>query len=109
MQVVDNLLVIHNLDESTSQLYDLKLEDWFLPLLGESYRMEYGPANKNKYISEMLQKEEDAISNNLPQARDSISASPLATSQEMPAAKEGAESTRPETTLIDTSTSLASS
>ena len=85
MQVVDNLLVIHNLDEGTSQLYDLKLEDWYLPLLADSYRMEYGPANKNKYISEMLQKEEDAITNNLGQSRDTISASSLAVSQEVPA------------------------
>jgi hypothetical protein len=28
MQVVDNLLVLHNLDERTTQIYDLKLADY---------------------------------------------------------------------------------
>ena len=54
MQVVDNLLVVHNLDMNATQLFDLKLEDWYQPLLSDSYRVEYGPANKGKYISEML-------------------------------------------------------
>ena len=28
LQVVDNLVVVHNLDEQSSQLYDLKLTDY---------------------------------------------------------------------------------
>jgi hypothetical protein len=62
MQVVDNLLVLHNMDECTTQLYDLKLEDWFEPMLFESYRINYGPVNKGKFISDILLKEEESIS-----------------------------------------------
>ncbi len=61
MQIVDNLLVVHNIDDSSSQLYDLKLEDWFKPLLREGLRVEYGPVLKGKYITDLLQKEETKI------------------------------------------------
>lgn len=75
MQVVDNLLVVHNLDENATQLYDLKLEDWFEPMMVDSYRVDYGPVNKGKFISDMLQKEEENITTALNSVRDSLRAS----------------------------------
>lgn len=33
MQIVDGLVVVHNLDERVTQLYDPKLRDYHLPLL----------------------------------------------------------------------------
>lgn len=35
MQVVDNLLLVHDMDAKTSQLYDLKLPDYSVGLLAE--------------------------------------------------------------------------
>ncbi|CDW82519.1 UNKNOWN [Stylonychia lemnae] len=58
MQTIDNLLVIHNMDTRATQIYDLKLEDWNIPLLSEDVKIEYGLVNKGKYLSDMLQKEE---------------------------------------------------
>ena len=65
MQVIDNLLVIHNIDSRSTQLYDLKLEDWHIPLMHEDARVvEYGSIMKKngstKYLSECLAKDEKA-------------------------------------------------
>lgn len=37
MQIVDNLLLVHNLTAKTSQLWDLKLPDYHIPLIPEKY------------------------------------------------------------------------
>lgn len=31
MQVIDNLIVVHNMDEKSTQMYDLRI-DYYLPL-----------------------------------------------------------------------------
>lgn len=48
MQVVENLLVLHNLDEQTTQCYDLKLgsSEYSEALLKEGLTMDVGKANQ---------------------------------------------------------------
>ena len=61
MQVVENLLVVHNLDEGTSQAYDLKLgsTDYNEPLLlGDGVVVGHGKAKKGVTIMELIAKEE---------------------------------------------------
>ena len=73
MQVLDNLLVIHNLDAKRTQIYDLKLEDWSQPLLkvepmGHASNdiehtlnnpvLNYSSVYKGKYLADLLAKEE---------------------------------------------------
>eukprot|EP00347_Sterkiella_histriomuscorum_P024036 403332528 len=87
MQVVDNLLVIHNLDSKSSQIYDLKLENWNVPLLSPDIPnvVEYGPTQKGRYISDLLAKEEmryqEFLSNGLQGSLASVNMSMISQSR----------------------------
>ena len=54
MQVVDSLLVIHNLDDKSSQAYDLRLPDYHIGILDENLEVNKRPAQKGFYISDMI-------------------------------------------------------
>lgn len=58
MQVIDNLLVVHNIDQRVTQIYDLKLEDWNVPLLIDDIKVEIQPALKGLYLTDLLAKDE---------------------------------------------------
>ena len=60
MQVIDSLLVVHNLDESTSQVWDVRLggTDWNIGLLKEGVTVDPAKATSGKYLMEMIEKDE---------------------------------------------------
>jgi hypothetical protein len=53
LQVVENLLLVHNLDEHTVQAWDLKLgsTDYNDPLLLENLTIPLHKANQGKYLA----------------------------------------------------------
>jgi hypothetical protein len=59
MQVVDSMLVIHNLDEKTSQLFDVKLLDYFKGVVHEVAEVEMELANKGLFLSDLIMKDND--------------------------------------------------
>jgi hypothetical protein len=60
MQVVDSLLVVHNLDEATSQVWDVRLggTDWNVALLKDGVSVDLAKAASGKYLIEMIEKDE---------------------------------------------------
>ena len=64
MQVVENLLVVHNIDEQTSQAYDLKLgsADYNEALRVELCTVDSERACKGKYIADFIGKDEKKTS-----------------------------------------------
>ena len=62
MQVIDNLLVVHNMERKSSQLYDLKLADYNTPILSNdsSYPVSTRFARMEPlvYMSDLLLAEE---------------------------------------------------
>jgi hypothetical protein len=53
MQLIDNLLVVHNLDEKSTQLYDLKIQDYASPLIGPHLNVDGSLASKGLFVSQL--------------------------------------------------------
>ena len=60
MQIVDSLLVVHNLDEHMSQLWDLRVgtPDWNLGLLKDSVSVDTSKVISGKYLMDFIEKDE---------------------------------------------------
>lgn len=56
MQIIDNLLVVHNLDSKSSQIYDFKIVDYATPLLKAGLQVD--SSTLGKYVSDMFLPEE---------------------------------------------------
>ena len=56
MQVIDNLLVIHDLDSRSTQVYDFKIVDYSVPLLRPNLRVDL--SHSDRYISDFFLPEE---------------------------------------------------
>lgn len=59
LSIVDQLVAIHNLDEKTSQLFDLKITEYFTPLLQPNLTIDTRSV-QTKYLSESFLPEEVA-------------------------------------------------
>jgi len=61
MQVVDSLLVVHNLDEHSSQVFDIKVNtaEWNLGLLKDGVGVDLTKATAGKYLMEFIEKDEE--------------------------------------------------
>ena len=57
MQIVDNLLVVHNIDQKSSLIYDIKLAEYSLPICVENLDLET-QFIEDKYHSDLFLKEE---------------------------------------------------
>jgi len=58
MQIVDNALLLHNIDEKSSQVYDFKIADYASPLLGPNLEVDSTFAMKGAYLSDLIFAEE---------------------------------------------------
>ena len=58
MQVIDNLLVVHNLDEKASQLYDFKIADYTSALVGPNLDVDSSFVHEGAYCSDLIFPEE---------------------------------------------------
>jgi len=58
MQVVDNLLVLHNLDSKDSQVYDFRVNDYNRPMLKRNLEVDSALVNKGAYMSDVVFAEE---------------------------------------------------
>ena len=58
MQVIDNILIVHNIDDKVSQLYDVKLQDYYLPLIIDGCTIDETTLQKNLFLSDLIFKEE---------------------------------------------------
>ena len=58
MQIIDNTLVVHNLDEKSSQVYDFKIADYASPLLGPNLEVDTSFVLKGAYVSDLIFPEE---------------------------------------------------
>ena len=56
MQVIDNLLVIHNLDSRSTQVYDFKIVDYNIPLLKPNLRVDL--SSSERFLSDLFLPEE---------------------------------------------------
>eukprot|EP00347_Sterkiella_histriomuscorum_P007368 403349210 len=54
----DSLLVLHNIDDKSSQVYDMKLNDYHVPLLNDNLEVNTRPARKGFYLTDMIYAEE---------------------------------------------------
>ena len=61
MQIVDSLLVVHNLDEHSTQIFDIKINtaEWNLGLLKEGVAVDLAEAAAGKYLMELIEKDEE--------------------------------------------------
>ena len=66
LQVIDNLLVVHNLDTKSTNLYDFKIVDYHIPLLKPNLRAD--TSLSDQYISDLFLPEE------IPAKDDSVDA-----------------------------------
>jgi hypothetical protein len=64
MQILDSLLVVHNLDEQVSQLWDLRvgLPDWHVGLLKEGVTVDTSKVIKGRYLMDLIEKDETKAS-----------------------------------------------
>lgn len=58
MQVIDNLLVIHNLDSRSTQVYDFKIVDYNIPLFKPNLRVDL--SSSERFLSDLFLPEEIA-------------------------------------------------
>lgn len=56
MQVIDNLLVIHNLDSRSTQVYDFKIVDYNIPMLKPNLRVDL--SSSERFLSDLFLPEE---------------------------------------------------
>ena len=60
MQVVDGLIVVHNMDEGDSQMWDLRISgpEWTKGLLKEGVSVDVQKAVQGRYLMEVIEKKE---------------------------------------------------
>ena len=58
MQIIDNALVVHNLDEKASQMFDFKIADYASPLIGPHLEVDTAFVAKGAYLSDLIFPEE---------------------------------------------------
>lgn len=58
MQIIDNALVLHNMDEKSSQIYDFKIADYASPLINSNLEVDSSFAMKGAYVSDLIFPEE---------------------------------------------------
>lgn len=58
MQIIDNALVVHNMDEKSSQIYDFKIADYASPLINSNLEVDSSFAMKGAYVSDLIFPEE---------------------------------------------------
>lgn len=58
MQIVDNALIVHNLDEKSSQLYDFKIADYASPLMNANLEVDSSFIGRAAYMSDLIFPEE---------------------------------------------------
>lgn len=59
MQIIDNLIVIHDIDNHSSQAFDLRLQDAYtMPLLRPNLQTDLTPLLQNKFASDLFLAEE---------------------------------------------------
>lgn len=58
MQVIDNLLIVHNLDNKDSQIYDFKIQDYSRPLILNNLNINTSLAEKDAFLSDVVFTEE---------------------------------------------------
>lgn len=61
MQVVDNLLVVHNLDNKDSQIYDFKIQDYSRPLIQNNLNINTSFVDKDAFMSDVVFPEEREV------------------------------------------------
>lgn len=56
MQIIDNLLVVHNMDEQKTLLYDMKLTDFQVPLTGSDNHttVDYSKIAQDLFASDLI-------------------------------------------------------
>ena len=62
MQIIDNLLVVHNLDEKATQIYDFKIQEYSNPLIGPNLNVDTSLASRNIYVSQNASPEDKGAS-----------------------------------------------
>lgn len=84
MQIIDNLIVIHNMDEQASQIYDFKLVDYNAPILLENCAVNVKPAMRGVTISDVIWHEEKHSEEEIvkPFGKESSDTDPLLQSKE---------------------------
>ena len=58
MQIIDNTLVIHNMDEKSSQIYDFKIQDYGSPLIESNLEVDTSFAQRGAYFSDLFFQED---------------------------------------------------
>jgi len=58
MQIIDNTLVVHNLDDKSSQIYDFKIADYASPLISPNLEIDSSYVMKGAYFSDLIFPEE---------------------------------------------------
>ena len=58
MQIIDNTLVVHNLDDKSSQIYDFKIADYASSLLVPNLEVDSSFVMKGAYYSDLIFPEE---------------------------------------------------
>ena len=58
IQIIDNTLVVHNLDEKSSQIYDFKIADYASPLTSSNLDVDLTFIGKGAYMSDLIFPEE---------------------------------------------------
>mmetsp|Transcript_69261 Transcript_69261/g.96042 ORF Transcript_69261/g.96042 Transcript_69261/m.96042 type:complete len:139 (+) Transcript_69261:1057-1473(+) len=58
MQVIDNLLVVHNMDNKDSQIYDFKIQDYSRPLIKANLNIDTSYVDKDAFFSDVVFPEE---------------------------------------------------
>lgn len=58
MQIIDNMLVVHNLDDKSSQIYDFKIADYASPLIAANLETDGSFVLKGAYLSDLIFPEE---------------------------------------------------
>jgi len=58
MQVIDNMILLHNHDEQVTQVHDIRLTDYQAPLLKQNCQIDVSLLPQKIYISDQILPEE---------------------------------------------------
>ena len=56
--MIDNTLVVHNLDDKSSQVYDFKIANYASPLIGSNLEVDSSFVLQGAYVSDLIFPEE---------------------------------------------------
>ena len=59
MQIIDGMVLVHNLDSKTSLAYDLKLIEYNQPILPENLQVDHSYVNSKFLLDKFLAEELD--------------------------------------------------